>query len=367
MEWLAWIAALAALAGMVQALAGWAGLRHFRRAMAEPAPAELPSITVLKPLHGDEPLLEPALASLCAQEYPRFQVVCGVQRADDPAIAVVDRLRARFPAVDLVLVMDATAHGANRKVGNLLNMLPEARHDVLVIADSDVWCAGRGPGHHALCGPPRLRRARRPARHRLAQPCLPARRRARPRAGAAGLPGRHHGAAPRDAGTRRRARGPGRRDRRRPSAGPQRPRARAGGGAGPRDRRHDGAGGDAGRAVPPRAALGPHHPRAGTGGLRPVRPAAPAGLGAGGRGAVGRRGLGLGAACRRLGLPGARGRRHRPRTRPCRGNACNAAADLAFAAARPHVHRRPAREPRRHPRRMARPGPRHGPYGTALP
>ncbi len=150
MALLAWIAAVAALAGMVQALAGWAGLRRFRRGCAVPDLAELPGraalppMTVLKPLHGDEPLLEAALASLCAQDYPRLQIVCGVQRAEDPAIAVVERLRGRFPGVDIVLVMDATLHGANRKVGNLINMLPEARHDLLVIADSDVWCA---PGY----------------------------------------------------------------------------------------------------------------------------------------------------------------------------------------------------------------------------
>ena len=35
-------------------------------------------------------------------------------------------------------MVDATRHGRNRKVGNLINMLPAARHEVLVIADSDL-------------------------------------------------------------------------------------------------------------------------------------------------------------------------------------------------------------------------------------
>jgi len=39
---------------------------------------------------------------------------------------------------DLDLVIDASRHGANPKIGNLINMLPSARHDILVIADSDV-------------------------------------------------------------------------------------------------------------------------------------------------------------------------------------------------------------------------------------
>jgi ceramide glucosyltransferase len=70
-----------------------------------------------------------------------MQLVCGVQSAADPAIAIVERLRARFPAVDMDLVIDPTPHGENRKIANLINMLPFARHDVLVVSDSDMHVA----------------------------------------------------------------------------------------------------------------------------------------------------------------------------------------------------------------------------------
>ena len=98
-------------------------------------------VTVLKPLHGDEPLLEEALASVCRQDYPAWQVVFGVQDAADTALPVVRRLQARFPDCDIAVVVDPTPHGPNRKVANLINMLPAAKHDVLVIADSDVHVA----------------------------------------------------------------------------------------------------------------------------------------------------------------------------------------------------------------------------------
>ena len=125
------------LVGVAQALmAAWLVTR-FARAPVMVA-AERPPVTVLKPLHGDEPLLEAALATLCRQDYPAWQIVCGVHDDSDPAVAVVRRLQARFPQVDIVLVADPAEHGVNRKVGNLINMLPAARHDVLVIADSDV-------------------------------------------------------------------------------------------------------------------------------------------------------------------------------------------------------------------------------------
>jgi ceramide glucosyltransferase len=101
-------------------------------------PALRPAVTILKPLHGDEPLLEEALTTTCRQDYPTWQIVFGVQHQADPAAAVVRRLQAAFPLLDIALVVDPTLHGANRKIGNLINMLPAARHDVLVIADSDL-------------------------------------------------------------------------------------------------------------------------------------------------------------------------------------------------------------------------------------
>ena len=100
-----------------------------------------PGISILKPLCGSEPLLEAALASVCRQDYPTFQIIFGLHSADDPALAVVHRIQARFPECDIAVVVDTTQHGSNRKVGNLLNMLPVARHDTLVIADSDVHVA----------------------------------------------------------------------------------------------------------------------------------------------------------------------------------------------------------------------------------
>ena len=137
---LAAIFGLLTLAGIGQALIGWREVRRF----AATAPTDtdnLPPLTLLKPLHGDEPLLEAALASVVSQDYPCFQVIFGVQRADDPAIAVVERLRARFPERDIELVIDATPHGANRKVANLINMYASAKYDHILIADSDLHCA----------------------------------------------------------------------------------------------------------------------------------------------------------------------------------------------------------------------------------
>lgn len=123
--------------GLLQAIAGWLLVRHVT-SLRKPDRAALAPISVLKPLYGDEPLLEEALASLCTQNYPCFQVVFGVQNHSDAALATVARLQARFPECDIAVVVDGSAPGRNRKVANLCSMFPAARHDLLVIADSDV-------------------------------------------------------------------------------------------------------------------------------------------------------------------------------------------------------------------------------------
>jgi ceramide glucosyltransferase len=113
------------------------------RFLAQPrtdAPAT-PPMTVLKPLYGDEPLLEVALASICQQAYPTYQVLFGVGSETDTAVPVVQALQRRFPQADIDIVVDSTLHGPNGKVGNLINTLPYAKHDILVIADSDVHAA----------------------------------------------------------------------------------------------------------------------------------------------------------------------------------------------------------------------------------
>jgi ceramide glucosyltransferase len=101
-------------------------------------PTARPPVTILKPLYGDEPLLDAALSTVCTLGYPEYQVVFGVSSADDTAIPVVRRLQSRFPGRDLTLVVNPTRHGPNLKVGSLINMLPAARHEILVIADSDL-------------------------------------------------------------------------------------------------------------------------------------------------------------------------------------------------------------------------------------
>lgn len=135
---LGWVCTGLAFAGAAYTLLAARFTRRFV-AYDETLIENLPALSVLKPLHGDEPALEQNLESFLTQNYPApVQFVFGVHSPDDPAVAVVERLCKRHPAVDTVLVVDRHRHGANPKVSNQLNMISAARHDTLVMADSDI-------------------------------------------------------------------------------------------------------------------------------------------------------------------------------------------------------------------------------------
>jgi ceramide glucosyltransferase len=96
-----------------------------------------PPVSILKPLCGLEPALYQDLRSFCLQDYPHVQMIFGVRDPADPALEVVKQLIAEFPALAISVVSDPRLYGDNFKNSNLMNMLEVARHDILVIADSD--------------------------------------------------------------------------------------------------------------------------------------------------------------------------------------------------------------------------------------
>jgi ceramide glucosyltransferase len=103
------------------------------------APSQYPPVTLLKPLCGAERGLDENLEKFCAQDYPNsVQIVFGVQSEDDPAIKVVESLRTRYPNADIDLVVGKRSGNFNPKVSNLIGILPRAKHDVLVLSDSDI-------------------------------------------------------------------------------------------------------------------------------------------------------------------------------------------------------------------------------------
>jgi len=137
--WLSAICIAASVLGSISALAAAWVARRFAGQPASPPPARWPDVSILKPLHGAEAQLSENIETYFHQDYPsKVQIVFGVQNPDDSAVPAVKSLMERYPHLDLRLVVDGSAHGANGKVSNLINMGRLARHPLIVMADSDV-------------------------------------------------------------------------------------------------------------------------------------------------------------------------------------------------------------------------------------
>jgi ceramide glucosyltransferase len=133
-----WLLAVLALCGAGYAVIAILAARRFMRAPANGHSSDAP-VTILKPLYLGEPGLEENLESFFAQDFHApVQIVFGVHDEADPAIAIVRALQEKYPQADTCIVADRALYGANAKVSNLINMLPAAKHDILVLSDSDI-------------------------------------------------------------------------------------------------------------------------------------------------------------------------------------------------------------------------------------
>ena len=115
-------------------------LNDRRKKLNEPPLPEsnLPPVSILKPLKGVDPEIWESFCSHCEQDYPEFQLIFGVSEPADPAIEVVRKLQAKYPNLPIELIVCDRVLGANIKVSNLVQMLPAARHELLLINDSDI-------------------------------------------------------------------------------------------------------------------------------------------------------------------------------------------------------------------------------------
>lgn len=114
-------------------------LRQRRGEMSLSLPAQtLPPVSILKPLKGVDPEIYQSFRSHCLQDYPDYEIIFGVSDPDDPAVASVRQLQNEFSAQRIRLLVCPSILGANVKVSNLAQMVTEARHQYLLVNDSDI-------------------------------------------------------------------------------------------------------------------------------------------------------------------------------------------------------------------------------------
>ena len=133
-----WLCLALAAMGCAYMLAAAATMVRFFAARS-PTLRSQTAVTILKPLHGGEPNLADNLETFLSQDHDgSIQLLCGLQREDDPAAAAVEELRHRYPDARINLVIDPTLHGTNGKIANLINMSAGIAHDLVVLSDSDM-------------------------------------------------------------------------------------------------------------------------------------------------------------------------------------------------------------------------------------
>jgi ceramide glucosyltransferase len=100
-------------------------------------PANLPAVSILKPISGLDTGFESAILGHALQDYPEFEILFGVHALDDLAVPVIQTLIEQHPDVQIRLIPCPTKT-PNGKVGILIDLLHEARYPVLVVNDSDI-------------------------------------------------------------------------------------------------------------------------------------------------------------------------------------------------------------------------------------
>lgn len=129
---------IAAIPAIYYTLALYSALRYFSQARpARELPEFTPPVSILKPIRGLDAEAYENFASFCRQDYPEYEILFCVD-ANDPTVAVLEKLKKDFPHCNIRVLFGSGRHVVNDKVGRLVRLTREARHDLFVITDGDV-------------------------------------------------------------------------------------------------------------------------------------------------------------------------------------------------------------------------------------
>ena len=115
--------------------------RFFRSASGETNRKKssfLPPVSNIKPIRGLDPEAYENFASLCRQDYPNYELLFCVGPDDTSVLPVLQKLSLDFPNQQIRILIGSGRTGSNDKVAKLARLVSEARHEIIVINDSDV-------------------------------------------------------------------------------------------------------------------------------------------------------------------------------------------------------------------------------------
>ncbi len=112
--------------------------RRLAEVQLESRPGFTPPLSLLKPLHGAEPDLDPHLASFFEQDYPQYEILFCARAENDAGLEIARRVAARYPHVPAKFFATGEPPYINAKVRSMELMETAAAHEILVVSDSDV-------------------------------------------------------------------------------------------------------------------------------------------------------------------------------------------------------------------------------------
>jgi ceramide glucosyltransferase len=136
-HWFLWVAAIPFIYYLIVIVSSWRYFRAARRPVAQSVDFT-PPVSILKPMRGEDLGAYENFASFCRQDYPEYEILLCVDPDDRAVMPLVEKLRSNFPEQEIRVLYGSGRVATNDKVAKLERMVGEARHEVVVISDSDV-------------------------------------------------------------------------------------------------------------------------------------------------------------------------------------------------------------------------------------
>jgi len=138
-----WVAAVGSVTSTIYCFMVFAASLRFglRKRREQSAPADfLPSLSVLKPLHGTEPGMERNLETFFEQDYPDFELLFCARFDTDEGLRLAKSVGQRYPHVNAQYVTcgDPMPKFHNAKVYSLAKLDSVAKNDLYITSDADV-------------------------------------------------------------------------------------------------------------------------------------------------------------------------------------------------------------------------------------
>jgi ceramide glucosyltransferase len=132
----AWFCAL--MIGLQIASALLAAVRCRRPRALIKARAGAPAVTIVQPLCGVDSCSRETLASIFSLDYPDYEIVFCLADGADPIAGLARRFISDNPRVPARLLIGDDRPSANPKLNNVVKGWKAARHEWIIIADSNV-------------------------------------------------------------------------------------------------------------------------------------------------------------------------------------------------------------------------------------